>query len=423
MPQSLEDQKKLYAELLIKIGVNLQPDQGLWISTELAHREFVRLVVAEAYRAGAKYVHVDWADPISAKNRYLHGKPESLDYVPEWQVGMLREMVQDKWARLAIIGEEYPNLMDDIDPAVVRRAAVARAQKTRFYSEATMSNQMQWCVAAVPTTNWARKVLPNLSEEKAVARLWELILSTVRVDAADPVQAWRDHDHRLNAVVRFMASNAVRAVRFLDPTPAEDGTPSTDLTVGLTDAPVWIAASSDTPAGVNFLPNMPTEEVFSTPHRLRVHGHVRTSKPGFPLGHEVNSAYFRFERGELAEYRAAKGEDTLRQFFDIDGARHLGEVALVDVRSPINQSGALFYNTLFDENAVCHVAFGRAYPDGMQGATAMSEAERTEAGVNDSHTHCDLMIGTPSMHVYGLRADGSQVPVMENGQFVAAVFA
>ena len=418
MPQTLEDQKKSYAELLIKIGVNLQPGQCLYITTEIAHRDLVRLAVAAAYAAGAKYVQVDWADPISAKHRLMLSHPDDLEYVPEGNLAFLHQMVDETWARLVIAGEEYPNLMDDVDPARMRRVAVARSQKAKFYAEAQMSNQMQWCVAAAPTANWARKMFPNLSSDEAVTKLWQLILSTVRVDAADPVQAWRDHGERLNQIVHFMSANQIRAVRFFDPTPAADAKPSSDLTIGLTDAPVWIAAGSDTPTGISFLPNMPTEEVFSTPHRLRVDGYARTSKPGFPLQREVDGAFFRFEHGKLVEFSAAKGEDALRQFFEIDGSLYLGEVALVDVRSPINQSGVLFYNTLFDENAVCHIAFGKAYPDGMQGATAMTDEQRAEAGINESPTHCDLMIGTPTMHVYGICADGSQVTVMENGQFV-----
>jgi len=416
--QALDDHKKRYAELLIKLGVNLQAGQCLWITTELAHREFARLAVEAAYAAGAKYVHVDWSDPVSNKYRFTLSTPENLEYVPEWQLALFRQMVDEAWARLVIAGEEYPNLMDDVDPVRMRRAAVARSQQLKFYAEAQMSNQIQWCVSAAPTANWAHKMFPSLPEQEAVQKLWEVILHTVRVDQPDPLQAWRDHGTRLNRIVDFLAASKIHAVRFFDRTLAADGKPSSDLTIGLTNAPVWIAAGSQTPAGVDFLPNMPTEEVFSTPHRMRIDGYVRTSKPGFPLGREVDKAFFRFEHGTLVEYKAEKGEEVLMQFFEIEGARYLGEVALVDVRSPINQCGVLFYNTLFDENAVCHIAFGKAYPDGMQGAVDMSDEQRAEAGINESFTHSDLMIGTPTMAVYGLHEDGSQVTIMEDGQFV-----
>jgi aminopeptidase len=421
MTSDFEAKLQRYAELLIKVGVNLQAGQCLSISSELAHRNFVQLAVAEAYRAGAKYVHIEWADPLSAKARLLHSAEDNLEYVPEWVVGQLREFAQDHWARLSLAGEEFPDIYDDVDPVRMRRAAVARARQLKFYSEAIMSMQMQWCVAALPTPNWAQKVFPALSAAEAVARLWELIFKTVRMDEADPVMAWRQHDRNLQRIVRFMADRQVRAVHFLDRAIADDGRPATDITIGLTDVPVWVAAGSDTAVGARCFPNMPTEEVFTSPHRLRADGHVRTSKPGFPLQREVDGAYFRFEGGELVEFHARKGEDTLKQFFEINGARRLGEVALVDVRSPINQAGVLFYNTLFDENAVCHIAFGKAYTEGMAGADALTLEQRIEAGLNESDTHCDLMIGTPNMSVTGICADGSHAPIMEKGQFVAAV--
>jgi aminopeptidase len=418
---SLEATQRRYAELLIRVGVNLQPGQCLVITSEVVHRDFVQMAVAEAYRAGAKYVRVEWDDPLCAKSRLLNSAEENLDYVPEWVVGAFREFARDRWARLSLTGEEFPNVFDDVDPARLRRAAIARSRQLKFYAEAVMSMQLQWCVAALPTPNWARKVFPQHTASQAVAALWDLILSTVRLDQPDPVAAWREHDRRLGKVVDFMARRQVRAVHFLDTAPADDGRPATDLMVGLTDAPVWVAAGSEAATGVRCFPNMPTEEVFSSPHRLRVHGYTHTSKPGFPLEREVSGAYFRFEDGKVVEFHAATGEDVLRQFFEITGVHYLGEVALVDVRSPINKAGVLFYNTLFDENAVCHIAFGKAYTEGMAGADALDADARLAAGLNESDAHCDMMIGTPTMDVTGVCADGSEVVLMAQGEFVSAV--
>ncbi len=419
---TLDAQKQRYAELLVRVGVNLQPGQCMTVSGELAHRDFVQRVVGEAYRAGAKFVQVDWVDAQCSKQRLLHSDEANLDYLPPYVIAQYRQYTDEHWARLALVGEEFPGIFDDIEPTRMRRVAVSRSRQLKFYSEAQMSMQMQWCVAALPTANWANKIFPSLPADEAVAKLWALILQTVRLDEADPVAAWREHDRRLQHVVRFMDDQGVRAVRFLDVALADDGKPATDLTIGLTDVPNWVAAGSDTAIGARCFPNMPTEEVFSTPHRLRVNGYVRTSKPGFPLQREIDGAYFRFDHGELVEYRAAKGEDTLKQFFEINGARYLGEVALVDVRSPINQAGVLFYNTLFDENAVCHIAFGKGYAEGLKGGNSMKPEQWQAAGINESDTHCDLMIGTPTMRVIGLRADGAEVDVMDKGQFVAAVF-
>jgi aminopeptidase len=421
MTSSLDTQLQCYAELLVKVGLNLQPGQGLYIQSEIVHRAFVQQVVVEAYKAGAKYVDASFGDPINGKSRLLYTAPDTLEYLPEWVIAQHRIMVDEGWARLSLTGEEFPGLFDDIDPAIMRRAAVSRSRQLMFYSEAIMSMRMQWCVAAMPTANWAKKVFPALPEDQAIDKLWGLILSAVRVDQPDPVALWWKHDAKLKRVSNFMKACGVRAVHFVDQAGDGNGIPNTDLIIGLADNPIWLAASTLTPQNVPFFPNMPTEEMFTTPHKLRAEGHVRLSKPGFPLGRQVDDALFRFKAGELIDYRSDKGQDVLRQMFDMRGARHLGEVALVDTRSPINQSGELFYNTLFDENAASHIAFGRAYADAVEGGTAMSLEEREAAGINDSDTHCDLMIGTPTMRVYGICADGSEVLIMDKGQFVEEV--
>ena len=220
-----------------------------------------------------------------------------------------------------------------------------------------------------------------------------------------------------------MDRHDVRAIRYLDETTGFDGKAATDLTVGLTDRPVWSCGSSLNSQGQLFFANIPTEEIFSTPHNERTEGWVRTTKPGFIFEREVSGAYFRFERGEVVEWRAEKGQEVLDQVFELRGARRLGELSLVNVRSPINQSGVIFYDTLFDENAVCHIAFGNAYPEGVQGGGAMSEAELEALGVNNSDTHQDLMIGTETMKVIGICADGHEVLIMENGMFLDDVLA
>jgi aminopeptidase len=409
-----------YAELLIRIGVNLQPGQSLRVGGELAHADFIRTVTAAAYRAGARYVHVDWTDTPLARNRLLYSQLESLDFVPEYEVQRHRQMVDEHWARLALVGPEFPDLLQDVEPATMRRVSEARVQALRFYMQAQMAHQLQWCVAAVPTPAWAQKVFPDLPPAEAVDRLWAVILQTVRTDQPDPVAAWRQHDETLQGITRFLAQQQVRSLHFFDPTPGPDGKPATDLHMGLTDYPVWVAASSVTGQGVRFLPNMPTEEVFCAPHNARTEGYVRTSRPCFPFERRVEGAFFRFADGEVVEFRAEVGQEVLEQFFAIRGARRLGEVALVDVRSPIYQSGLTFFETLFDENAACHIAFGEAYPECIEGGNDRSEDELIELGVNQADTHVDMMIGTPTMNVTGRRLDGSEVPIMVAGQFTPA---
>lgn len=421
MTLALAQQLSTYADLLIRCGVNLQPGQALRIGAELEHVEFVRLVTAAAYRAGARYVHIDWTDTPTAKQRLLYSQLDYLDFLPAYEVARHQEMVDDTWARLALTGDAYPDIFDDVDPIRIRQISQVRAQKLRFYSHAQMTNQLPWCVAGVPTQAWAQKVFPDCTPAAALQQLWEMVLRVCRLDQPDPTAAWHEHDRALNRVVQFLANHAVRTVRFVDTLTGPDGKPRTDLTIGLTDAPQWLGGGATTSQGLPFFPNMPTEEVFSTPHSGRTEGWVRTSKPTFPLERRVENAYFRFVGGEVVDYTAETGQDVLDQFFAITGARRLGEVALVDVRSPVNQTHTTFYDILFDENAACHVALGEAYPEGMMGSAGMDEEELVAHGVNVADTHVDFMIGTPTMNLYGRCADGRELTLMENGQFTADV--
>jgi aminopeptidase len=419
----LEQLQRAYAELVVRLGVNLQPDQCVLISAEIIARDFVVLLSDACYGAGAKYVHIQWSEPKTARSRMRNIADEHVEYLPEYEVQRFEQYVRERWARIAVTGEEFPDILEDVDPQRMRRAVAGRSQKIKAYVDAQMSNRIQWTVVAHPTLNWARKVFPDLDAADALQRLWRVVLQMVRADLPDPLQAWTEHEGRLKRVCAYMAQHAVRTIRYFDPTPAADGRPSTDLTIGLNDAPIWMAGSSHTPEGIWFLPNMPTEEAFCSPHRMKADGWVRTSKPFFPFGREVSNAYFRFEAGECVEAHAERGDDALQNFLEIPGARRLGEVSLVDVRSPVNQVGIVFHETLFDENACCHIALGRAYTECAAGAAEMSAEQREAMGLNESHTHEDFMIGTPTMDVFGVCADGSTVQLMKAGMFVDEIFA
>jgi len=417
----LSKQQAHYAELLVRVGVNLQPGQSMRVSAELVHRQFVRYVVEAAYDAGAQYVHVDYLDEALTRSRLLHSDPAHLDYMPAYEVARHQQMLDEGWCRLSLVGSEFPDILDEVDPGRIRQISAARMKHLKFYMQAVMTNRLQWCVAAVPTPAWAQKVFPDLPVKRAEGHLWRVVLQTCRMDQPDPAAAWQQHDQRLKHITQFLQQRQVRTLHFQDPTPGPDGRASTDLRVGLTDLPAWVGGSSHTPRGVRFIANMPTEEVFSTPHRARVDGWVRTSKPAFPFDRRVENAYFRFTAGHVVEYGAETGQDVLAQFFEIEGTTRLGEVSLVDVRSPIHRSGLLFHETLFDENAVCHIAFGDAYAEGVEGGDAVSEEQLRALGVNSSDAHEDFMIGTETMNVTGICADGTQVAIMRSGQFTAEV--
>ncbi|MEZ4676114.1 MAG: aminopeptidase [Caldilineaceae bacterium] len=409
-----------YAGLLIRTGVNLQPGQPLRLALNWNMPRLCGWPQLPPIKRG-RYVHVDWDDAPLKKQRLLYSSSDYLEFFTNYEVVRHQEMVDETWARLALVGDAHPDLFDDVDPGRMMTVAKVRAQKIKPYSQAQMANHLQWCVAAVPTAAWARKVFPELGDQAAIDELWQLIFRTCRVNEADPVAAWQQHNQTLNRIVDFLHRHDVRTVRFLDSELDLDGKPRTDLTVGMTDAPRWISAGTTRPDGLFFFPNMPTEEIFSTPHNARTTGWVRTSKPTFPLERRVEDAWFRFEAGEVVEFSARVGKDVLEQSFAIRGAKRLGEVALVDVRSPINQAGITFYEILFDENATCHIAFGEAYPEGLRGSESMSEEELEAQGVNMSDTHVDFMIGTPTMKLIGHCADGREIVLMEDGKFAEQV--
>ncbi len=420
---SFSKKQAAYADLLVRVGINVQPGQRVRVRAEMAHRHLAQLVTRAAYRAGADLVHVEWIDPMLDLIRLEEYTAEDLGGVPAYEMARAQEMLDDNWAVLSLVGTEFPDLFDSVDPDRMKQMQLGRSQAMRAWSEAVSKNRVAWCVAGVPNPAWAAKVLPDMEPERALQQLWETVFTVCRLDEADPVAAWTAHGKTLNRVIDYLDREAVRSLRFFDPTPGPDGLPSTDLTVGLTDSPAWIGASSVSPLGVVFLPNIPTEEVFTTPHNQRTTGYVRVSKPTIPMGQEVTGMWVRFEKGEVVEFTAHSGLEGLERFFQMPGATRLGEVALVDARSPINRSGLLFHNILFDENAVCHIAFGRAYAAGVLGGDEMDPDLLSALGVNDSPVHLDVMIGTDTMRVSGLCADGREITIMEDGRFTEGVLA
>lgn len=404
------NQMEDYARLLIQVGINLQKQQTLVISCPVECAEFGRIAQVEAYKAGAREVVMRWSDEQSTHIGYLMASDEIFDEFPAWARVFFNDYADSDAAFLSIMASD-PELMKDVDPKRMSRQNKARNMALEHYRTRQMSNKNVWCVASVPTAAWARKVFPGKSEADAIAALWAAIYKTVRVDQADPVKAWRSHQVALNERLAFLHGNAFASLRYKNSL-------GTDLTIALPKGHQWYGGGDPCERGYVFVANMPTEEVFTMPHRTGANGKVVSSMPLNYNGNLIEGFWFQFKDGLVADYGAASGAQTLKELLDTDdGARRLGEVALVPHDSPISNLGLLFYNTLFDENASCHFALGKAYPTCIDGGSDMSREQLLAAGANDSLVHVDFMVGSADLDITGIRPDGTEVPVFRKGNF------
>ncbi len=407
---AFEARLNTYADLLVKVGVNLQPGQGLMLRAQTEAAPLVRKVVETAYRLGAPLVDVSWSDDAVTRARFLHAPDDSFERVPTWRADGYLAMAQQGFASLAILSDD-PDLLAGTEPE--RWATYARAwqRANRAYQQIAMNDGIAWSVAAYGGLAWARKAFPGVEDVQAVESLWDAIFAASRVTEPDPVAAWEQHNGRIKGWGERLNGRRYAAVRFRGP--------GTDLRVGLADGHTWEGGSAVTPGGTRFTPNMPTEEIFTAPHRERVDGVVKASMPLANGGSVIDDFTLRFEKGAVVEAHAGTGQAALDRILDTDeGARRLGEVALVPASSPIARTGVLFFETLFDENAASHIALGRAYPTTVEGGAAMSEEQARGAGLNDSLAHVDFMIGSAEMDVDGETADGRLEPVMRAGEWV-----
>ncbi|MBB5236236.1 aminopeptidase [Deinococcus budaensis] len=409
MTLSFDDKLARYAELLVRTGVNLPRGGKLLVQAPLEAAPLVRLVVRAAYRAGAVDVRVLYNDPQLGLALFEDGTDEAVEFLPEWHAAQREAMVADGYASIGLVGED-PSLLAGVDPGRIARRSKLMAQAMKTVSEATGGFEVNWTVAAMSTPEWAARVYPNLPGEEAVARLWDDIFAVTRADRTDPVAAWDAHLTRLERLTAYLNAKQYAALHLR----SELGT---DLTVGLADNHVWQGGAETARNGVRGVPNLPTDEVFTAPHRERVDGVAVASKPLSARGQLIGGIRVRFEGGRAVEISAEQGEDTLRGLVDTDeGAGRLGEIALVPASAPVAQTGTLFLNTLFDENAASHIAFGRCYP------TNVRDGENPEAliaaGGNDSLIHVDWMLGTPGTDVDGVTADGTREPLMRGGEWV-----
>ena len=407
--------EKMYdklALLAIKKGVNLQKGQPLVIRANLRDKDFIKKIVKIAYENGAKSVSIDWRDEDLSRWNYEYKSIETLSEVPDWMHDKTK-WAQDSKACYLSVASDMPGALKDVDSDKLNAYQQAYYGKMADLMAYTMNNEGQWCILGVPSVEWARVVFPDLSDEEAFEKLGDAIFAVTRVsEDNDPIAEWEAHDKELMEHARKLNEYNFKELHFTSAS-------GTDLTVGLVKDHIWAGGCGKTPEGIYFDPNMPTEEVFCMPLKTGTNGKVVASKPLSYNGKVIEDFWFRFENGKVVDFDARKEKEALKQLLEFDeGSAYLGEVALVPYDSPVSRSGILFFDTLYDENAACHLALGRPYPENIKGGEQMSKEELLAHGANDSLQHEDFMFGTADMDIDGIKEDDSVIPIFRKGNFV-----
>ena len=397
-----------YADVIVNIGLGLKKGQVLFTNGILEDAPFAREVAKSAYKAGAKYVDLMLVDEASVRIAYEHGDPEHITYYPEWLFNRYEECFKNGDALLSIASSN-PDLLNGIDSDLISKRRKSSMEKF-FPIRTKYDNKYNWCIASTATPSWAQKVFPGIPVEEAQAKLWDAIFKVCRVDQPDPVAAWNEHTQKLIKIKDYLNDKQYKSLHYK--------APGTDLKVGLPEPHFWNGAYETYKNGTAGTPNIPTEEVFTSPHKDKVEGYVSSTLPLNLSGRLVEDFVVTFEKGKAVKVTAKKGEDDLRKLIEMDeGASQLGEVALVANSSPVKQSGILFYNTLFDENAACHLALGDAFKDSFKGGYDLTDEEFQAAGGNQSIIHTDFMIGSADMDIDGITQSGEKEPVMRSGEW------
>ncbi|MFK3833189.1 aminopeptidase [Staphylococcus saprophyticus] len=407
----LQDKLQQYAELLVGVGMNVQKDQPVFIRSSVDALELTHYIVEAAYKRGASDVKVEYSDDKLSRLKFEYESVEFFekDAVKSYEVEKRMDYVKRGAANLALITQD-PDLLNGIDSEKLSTYQRQYSTAYKGYMEASQKNQFPWCVAAFPSKAWAQRVYPDLTETEAYSKFIDEVLDIVRVDGNDPVENWKNHVENLSIHARKLQDKNYKALHYISE--------GTDLVIGLPEGHIWEDATSYTSEGQAFVANIPTEEVFTAPHRLNVNGHVTNKLPLSHNGNIIDGFTLTFKDGEIVDFKADQGEDVLRDLLNTDeGARRLGEVALVPDDSPISNRNTIFYNTLFDENASCHIALGSAYGFNVEGGTEMTTEEKLAHGLNDSLIHVDFMIGSPDLTIYGITQDDEKELVFENGNW------
>lgn len=406
-----EKDARVYAELIAKVGVNIQPGQQVYITTYVEVVDFARILAEECWKAGAGDVTLRYVDEQVSRLRYMYASEEALGDVPEWAHAPRIDIAKKGGCFISLIADD-PDALSGLDANKIGIAVRANSVASAPFHDQLDKSVNQWTVVAASSPAWAKKLFPELDTQAAVEKLWDCIYHTVRIDKADPMASWNAHSKALHNHCDILNNADLKSLHITNSL-------GTDLTVELVDNYLWAGGSEVTvDKNVEFQANMPTEEVFCMPHKYGVNGTVYSSMPLIYQGMTIDKFNITFKDGQVTDYDAEVGKDALDQLFSVDeGAKRLGEVALVPFKSMIRETGILFYNTLFDENASCHLAFGSAYPINMKGCVEMSDEEKDKAGCNQSKTHVDFMFGTEDLTVVGTKKDGSEIAIFENGNW------
>lgn len=405
-----EVQLKKYAELAVRAGVNLQKNQLLIIHSDIKNATFARLIQTVAYESGASDVFIDWTDEQSTKEFYLHAADSAIDHFPDWKAARFKEWDDAGAAYIHIISENL-DVFKEVPAERISRFQKASRTKLSDYYAKIRSHEIRWCLLAVPYAAWATKVFPDLSKEEAVQSLWKLILKGSRADGENPINDWESHNRAFESRKKFLNESRLEALHFTN-------SRGTNLLIGLPKNHLYLGGGVIDKNGIPFFPNIPTEEIFTAPHKNKVNGKLVGTKPLIYGGRVIDDFYFTFQEGRITDYYAAKGQEVLQQLIETDeGSRYLGEIALVSNQSPLAQTDTLFYNTLFDENTSCHIGIGNASPSNIQNGISQSEEELKAAGLNTSLLLVNVTFGTEDMKVVGIEGDGTEVLLMKNGDF------
>jgi aminopeptidase len=405
-----EAQLKKYAELAVGAGVNLQKNQLLIIHSDIQNATFARLIQTVAYEAGASNVFIDWTDEQSTKEFYLNAADSVINHFPDWQAARFKEWDDAGAAYIHIISENLDVFKEVSTERISRFQKASRTKLGNYYAK-IRSHEVRWCLLAVPYVGWATKVFPNLSKEEALQSLWKLILKGSRADGENPIKDWESHNRAFESRKKILNESQFKALHFTN-------SRGTDLFVGLPKHHLYIGGGVIDKNGIPFFPNIPTEEIFTAPHKNKVNGKLVGTKPLIYGGCVIDEFYLIFKDGRITDYYAAKGQEVLQNLIETDeGSRYLGEIALVSNKSPLAQADTLFYNTLFDENTACHIGIGNASPSNIQNGMDQSEEELKAAGLNTSLLLVNVTFGTEDMKVMGIKEDGMEVLLMKDGDF------